>query len=125
MLHNATRLEQTWHQTKICAPIDQWSIREELLRCSPEAIRVPLFKIPHSMGALSGVGVVHVAGTADKELNFVLIVRNDVLSNVQNQMHTLLLCDSSDEGKERHTIIQVTVVEVLHLKQSFRANVIR
>ena len=125
MLHNTTRLEEARHQAEVGASVDQWTVREEFLRRRPEAVRVPLLEIPHAMGALSRVGVVHVARAADQELHLVLVVRNDVLGDVQDQVHALLLRDSPNEGEKGNTVVQVAVVEVLHLEQPFGANVVR
>ena len=82
MLDDATRLEQTWHESEIGSTVDKRSIREEFLWSSPEAVRVLLFEAPHAMSALGSVGVIHVAGTADKELNLAMVVRNNMLNDI-------------------------------------------
>ena len=52
MLHNTTRLEETWHKTKVSASIDQCSVGEELLGTRPERAGVLLLEIPHFMGTI-------------------------------------------------------------------------
>ena len=47
-----------------------------------------------------------------------------MLCNVEDQMDSLLLRDSAYESKQGHAIVQVAVVEVLHLKGSLRRNVV-
>ena len=54
-----------------------------------------------------------------------VVVGDDVLGHVENQMHTLLLSDAAHEGKKRHRIVQVPIVEVLHLQQLLGSDVIR
>jgi len=82
VLHDTTRLEQTWHEAEVRATVDQSTISEELLGPGPEAVRVLLLQVPHAMGALGRVTIIHVAGPADQELDLVVVVRDDVLCNV-------------------------------------------
>ena len=77
------------------------------------------------MSALSGVGVIHVTRTTDKELDLLLVVGNDVLGHVQNQVNAFLLSDTTNKGEQRHGIIQLSVVEVLHLEEFLRSDVVR
>lgn len=51
VLDNATRLEQTRHQTKVCAPVHKSTICEELLWRCPERTWVLLLEEPHLVGA--------------------------------------------------------------------------
>ena len=82
MLNNTTRFKQARHQTKVGSSIDKSTICEEFFRSCPEAVGVALLEVPHSVGALGRVRVIHVAGAAHQELDFVLVVRNDVFSYV-------------------------------------------
>ena len=47
-----------------------------------------------------------------------------MLCYIEDQMDSLLLCDSAYESKQGHTIIQFAVVEVLYLKGSLSRNVV-
>ena len=47
-----------------------------------------------------------------------------MLCYVEDQVDSLLLRDSAYEGKQRHTIVQFAVVEVLYLKGSLCRNVV-
>ena len=39
-----------------------------------------------------------------------------MLSYIQDQMNSFLLRDTANEGKQRHVVVQLSVVEVLHLQ---------
>jgi len=58
-------------------------------------------------------------------LNLVLEFLDDVLSNVEDQMNTLLGSDSSYESKEWDAVIQITEVEIFLLKILLGSFVVR
>lgn len=49
---------------------------------------------------------------------------NNVLSNVENQVNSLLCGNSTDEGEQWDRIIQILEIEVFLLKQPFGGQVI-
>ena len=49
-------------------------------------------------------------------MDLVIKLLDDVLSNVEDQMDTLLGSDSSYEGKEWDAVIQITELEIFLLK---------
>mmetsp|Transcript_18089 Transcript_18089/g.24217 ORF Transcript_18089/g.24217 Transcript_18089/m.24217 type:complete len:361 (-) Transcript_18089:2828-3910(-) len=124
MLHDTTRLEQTRHEPEVSAAIHQSAIGEEFFGGGPEAIRVALLQAPHSVRALGRIRVVHIAWATDQELHFVVIVRNDVLGDIQDQMDTLLLGDAPNEGEKGNRVVKIAIVEVLHLEGLLGSHVV-
>jgi hypothetical protein len=115
VLDNASWLESGWHQTKVGTSIDQGSICEELLWCSPETVWELVLEMPHLMSTTCRIRLSHICWSSDNDLNLSTASFNDALCSVQNQMNSLLRGNSSDKCKEWYRVIKILVVEVFHL----------
>lgn len=77
------------------------------------------------MRTVGGVWLTHVGWAADDELDLVVESLDDVLSNIKDQMDSLLSRNTADEGEKRNAIIKVSEVEVLLLEFLFRGLMVR
>lgn len=124
VLDNTTWLESGWHQTEVRASVDKCTISEEFLWRSPEACWVLAPQIPHLVGTSSRVWVLHVGWSADDELDFTIELFDDSLSDVYNEVNTLLSSNSTNEAEKWSLIIKLVQAEVLLLKHPLSSNVI-
>ncbi len=125
MLHNATWLKHTRHESKVTTSVDTASIREEGIRISPEAIRILVLKVPHLMRTPSSIRIFGVGRSANNYVYFELVLVEDLFGSVEDQMHSLLRGDTTDEAEERHGIVEIAVAEVLLLDYFLGGHVVR
>lgn len=81
-------------------------------------------QVPHSVGTSGSIWLTHVSWATNNELDLVVEFYDDMLSNVKNEMNTLLSCDSADKCEKRDGIIDVLEMEVLLLEFSLCNSVI-
>lgn len=124
MLHNTTGFELGGHEAKIAAAVDESSIHEELVRCSPEIVGIPLSKIVHLDCAFCGIGVSRACRTSNYELNLVVELVDDGFSRFTNEVHALLLRHSAHESEDWNRVIEISKVEVLLLKLTLSIQVV-
>lgn len=125
MLDDTAWLEDAGHETEIGTTVDQGAIREELVGVGPEAVGMLVLELPHLVSALSGVFFLHVDHTTDQDVNLVVRSHYKLFSSIKNEMHTLLSGDAAHESKKGHSIIKVSITEVLLLDELLGRQVIR
>lgn len=84
MLHNSSGLKSRRHQSEVRASVDQRSIGEEFVRCSPEAVRVLVLEVPHLACTSTGVGILHVGWASNQEHDFEVGLHNEVFGDINN-----------------------------------------
>mmetsp|Transcript_47794 Transcript_47794/g.64813 ORF Transcript_47794/g.64813 Transcript_47794/m.64813 type:complete len:247 (+) Transcript_47794:509-1249(+) len=125
VLHNTTGFEHTGHEAEVGTSVNKSTISKELIRCSPEAVRIFIFKVPHLLCAISTVWISHIGWATDNEVDFVVHFMYNSLSNVEDQMNTLLFSNSTNEGEQGSFVIKLLELEVFLLQHSLCSNVIR
>lgn len=101
VLYNTSWLENRRHKTKVTTSVDNSTISEEFIWGCPEAMWILVPQMPHLSSTVGGIRFSHISWTSHKELDFVVELLNDMLSNLKDQVDTLLGSDSTNEGEKR------------------------
>ena len=80
MLHNTSRLESRWHETKVSSSVYEWTISEKFIWSSPEAVREFVLEVPHAMSATSCILISMLSWTSYEDLNLLIKLVNKLLS---------------------------------------------
>lgn len=102
VLDDTTWLKNARHEAEVGAAIYKRTVGEELVGISPETTGVLVFKVPHFVGALSGVGLSHVDSATNQDIDFVPAFDDKLFCRVKNEVNTLLGRDSTHKGEQRN-----------------------
>lgn len=80
--------------------------------------------MPHSVRAVGGVWLTHVGWATYDELDLIVESLDDVLSNIQDQVDSLLARNTADEGEKWDAVIKFPEVEVLLLELLFSGEMV-
>ena len=73
-------------------------------------------QVPHSVCTSSSIWFSHISWTTNNQLDFVFEPLNNMLSNIEDEVNTLLRCNPTYESKEGNGIINILEMEILLLK---------
>ena len=84
MLYNTTRFKQTRHKSEISTTINKRSIIKELIWLSPKAVWIQEVQVRHLVCAFSGIRLVSICRSCNKELYPVVILLYDLFSYLKD-----------------------------------------